>query len=105
EPEGSEGGQRFQMTEEFRESMMQRFTIQSTIMRISPTEIYENIINDVLGVRGFGGMGGRGFERTMSLTEALAANWANISVLTVGLVICFAASYMLFLRSEIRPGD
>jgi hypothetical protein len=26
-------------------------------------------------------------------------------VLTVGLVVCFAASYMMFLRSEIRPGD
>jgi len=93
------------MTEEFRDAMIQRSTIQSTILRISPTEIYENIINDVLGVRGFGGMGLQGFQRNMALTEALAANWANIAVLTVGLVVCFAASYMLFLRSEIRPGD
>jgi len=60
----------------------------------------------VLGVAGgFGGMGPQGFQRTMTLTEALAANWANIAVLTVGLVVCFAASYMMFLRSEIRPGD
>ncbi len=44
-------------------------------------------------------------DRTMSLTAALAANWANVAVLTVGLVVCFAASYMMFLRSEIRPGD
>jgi len=102
----SEGGPRFQMTEEFRDAMTRRSTIQSTILRISPTEIYENIINDVLGVAGgFGGMGPQGFQRTMTLTEALAANWANIAVLTVGLVVCFAASYMMFLRSEIRPGD
>jgi ABC-2 type transport system permease protein len=101
----SEEGPRFQMTEEFREAMTRRSTIQSTILRISPTNIYQNIINDVLGVRGFGGMGAQGFARTMSLTEALAANWANIAVLTVGLVVCFAASYMMFLRSEIRPGD
>jgi len=102
----SEGGPRFQMTEEFRDAMMRRSTIQSTILRISPTEIYENIINDVLGVvGGFGGMDPQGFQRTMTLTEALAANWANIAVLTVGLVVCFAASYMMFLRSEIRPGD
>jgi len=45
------------------------------------------------------------FERAMALTEALAANWANIATLAVGLVVCFAASYMMFLRSEIRPGD
>ncbi len=102
----SEGGPtRFQMTEEFRDAMTRRSTIQSTILRISPTNIYQNIINDVLGVRGFAGMGAQGFARTMSLTEALAANWANIAVLTVGLVVCFAASYMMFLRSEIRPGD
>ena len=48
-------------------------------------------------------MGAR--ERTLTLTEALAANWANIATLAVGLVVCFAASYMMFLRSEIRPGD
>jgi len=101
----SEEGPRFQMTEEFRDAMTRRSTIQSTILRISPTNIYQNIINDVLGVRGFAGMGAQGFQRTMSLTEALAANWANIAVLTVGLVVCFAASYMMFLRSEIRPGD
>ena len=40
-----------------------------------------------------------------ALGEALAANWANIVTIAVGLVICFAASYMIFLRSEIRPGD
>jgi len=40
-----------------------------------------------------------------TLGEALAANWANIATLAVGLVVCFAASYMIFLRSEIRPGD
>jgi ABC-2 type transport system permease protein len=98
-------GPRFQMTEEFRDAMTRRSTIQSTILRISPTNIYQNIINDVLGVRGFAGMGAQGFARTISLTEALAANWANIAVLAVGLVVCFAASYMMFLRSEIRPGD
>ena len=40
-----------------------------------------------------------------ALGAELAANWANIATIAVGLVICFAASYMLFLRSEIRPGE
>jgi len=44
-------------------------------------------------------------KRAMTLTETLAANWANIATLAVGLVICFSASYMMFLRSEVRPGD
>lgn len=107
--ESEGGGRGFKMTEEYRDAMIERNVIQSNILRISPTEIYQNTINDILGVAGgFGGMGSmgsQGFERTMSLTEALAANWANITALTVGLVICFAASYMMFLRSEIRPGD
>jgi ABC-type transport system involved in multi-copper enzyme maturation permease subunit len=47
----------------------------------------------------------QGFTRTLSLGEAIASNWANIAVLGVGLIVCFAASYMLFLRIEIRPGD
>ena len=62
---------------------------------------------NILGVAG-GFMGGRGFqqfERTLTLGEALAENWANIATLAVDLVVCFAASYMMFLRSEVRPGD
>jgi hypothetical protein len=52
-----------------------------------------------------GGMGFQQFQRTLTLAEALAANWANIAAIVVGLVICFAGSYMMFLRSEIRPGE
>lgn len=98
-----EGGIR--VTEEFREAMMQRNDLVNRITRISPTELYESTVNDVLGVRsGFGRMM-QEFVRTMTLGEALTANWANIAVLGVGLIVCFAASYMLFLRTEIRPGD
>jgi len=100
-------GEGFQMTEEFREAMMARMEFMNNVNRVSPTEQYEGIVSDVLGVRsGFGRvMGSQEFARTQTLGEALAANWANIAVLGVGLVICFAASYMLFLRTEIRPGD
>ncbi len=75
--------------------------------KISPTNLYEEAASDILGVAGgFKGGGAlQQFERAMTLTEALAANWANIATLAVGLVVCFAASYMMFLRSEVRPGD
>ena len=67
----------------------------------------EEAASDILGVAGGFMRSGafQQFERAMALTEALAANWANIATLAVGLVVCFAASYMMFLRSEIRPRD
>ena len=103
----SEGG-RMQIAPEFMEAMQERNVVMNNIEKISPTNLYEEAAHDILGVAG-GSMGmGRGFqefERTLTLTEALAANWANIATLVVGLIICFSASYMRFLRSEIRPGD
>lgn len=95
------------MSEEFMEAMQERNAVMSAINKISPTNLYEETASDILGVVGgfMKGMGRQEFQRTLTLGEALAANWANIATIVVGLVICFAASYMVFLRSEIRPGD
>ncbi len=84
---------------EFMELEKQRYVLQSNIENISPTNLYEKAASDILS-RGFDK-----FKRIRPLTEVLAANWANIATLVVGVVICFSASYMRFLRSEIRPGD
>jgi ABC-2 type transport system permease protein len=93
-------------SEEFREAMLRRFTVMSNIEKISPTELYSIAASDILGVQsGFGPGRFQEFQRTLTLGEALAANWANVAAIAVGLVICFAASYMMFLRSEIRPGE
>ncbi len=96
-----------QISPEFMEAMQQRNTVMSNIEKISPTNLYEEAASDILGVAGgfMRGMGRQEFQRTLTLGEALAANWANIATIVVGLVVCFAASYMLFLRSEIRPGE
>jgi len=102
----SEGGG-FRVSPEFQEAMQRRSTIMNDIEKLSLTNLYEEAATDILGVAG-GFMAGRAFQefqRTLTLGEALAANWANIATLAVGLVVCFAASYMVFLRSEIRPGD
>ncbi len=97
----------FEISPEFMEAMQERSALQSNIERISPTNLYEEAASDILGVAGgfMKGMGFQEFQRTLPLTEALAANWANIATLIVGIVICFSASYMRFLRSEIRPGE
>jgi ABC-2 type transport system permease protein len=89
----------FKTSPEFMETEKQRYVIQSSIENISPTNLYEKAASDILS------MGFNKFKRTRTLTEVLAANWANIATIIVGLVICFSASYIVFLRSEIRPGD
>ncbi len=96
-------GEAFEPSAEFREAMERRRSINSKIQLFSPTNLYSEAASAILGTaRGFGFMR---FERTLTLGEALAANWANIATIAVCLVICFAASYMKFLRTEIRPGD
>ena len=103
---GGQGGQGgFSMTEESRDAMRRRMELTEAIGKISPTELYEGAANAVLGVAGGFQRTAQEFARTMSLGEALASNWAGIAVLGVGVIVCFAASYMLFLRMEIRPGD
>ncbi len=101
--QGQGGG--FQNSPEFRELVQKIYTLTSNIQKLSPTELYEQAASDILGVTsGFGRFFGE-FERAVSLGEALATNWPNIITLGVGLIVCFAASYMMFLRSEIRPGE
>ena len=102
----TEGGVgRFQMSDEFREAMEKRIELNNLIMKISPTDLYSDTAGAILGTSRSFNLGGMGFDRTVSLGEALMNNWANIAILAVGLVVCFAASYMMFLRMEIRPGD
>lgn len=100
---GLHGG--FNVTDEFRDTMIEQMELRESINRLSPTELYEGTASAILGVNSGIGRMAQGFTRSVPLGEALLANWASIAVLAVGLVICFAASYILFLRMEIRPGD
>lgn len=100
---GLHGG--FDVTDEFRDTMIEQMELRESINRLSPTELYEGAASAILGVNSGIGRMVQGFTRSVPLGEALLANWASIAVLAVGLVICFAASYILFLRMEIRPGD
>jgi ABC-2 type transport system permease protein len=102
--QSGQGGQRFSVSPEYMEAMQERMALQSAIQKISPTQLYQDTASSILGVGSFG-FGRQEFARTTTLTEALANNWANIAVLTVVMVVAFAASYMMFLRTEVRPGD
>jgi ABC-2 type transport system permease protein len=101
------GEERFEISSEFMETMQKRNALSSSIEKLSPTNLYSETASAILGAfrGGFGVPGRTEFERTVTLGEALAANWANIATIAVCLVVCFAASYMKFLRSEIRPGE
>jgi len=115
-PSGGGGGEGLFNTPEFRALMQRRNTIQTDIQMISPAYLYNQAGSAILGITGGGGgFGGGGFTRLGGganpfqaagggdLGKALAIVWPQITALVVGMVICFAASYMLFLRLEIRP--
>jgi len=108
-PTGNPGGDRsiFESSE-FRALLQSRFTIQTNIQRISPAYLYNEASSAILGRTsgglGFAGPGGGTPSRSLELTSALMTSWPQITALVVGLVVCFAASYMLFLRLEIRAG-
>ena len=94
-------GQGFDLLQspEYLELMRRRIAVTSTILKVSPINLYSEASLTILGVvRVLPGMG------APSVASGLAAIWANIAAIAVGLAVCFAASYMKFLRSEIRPG-
>jgi len=89
-------------------AMQARNALETGISRISPAYLYSEIATKLTGAAGGSFTGFRisiSFwqGQTFSLTEALVGSWPQIVAIAVGLVACFAASYALFLRSEIRP--
>lgn len=94
---------------EYRQLMQNRFTIEMNVQRISPAYLYNEAASSILGMAGGGGgamfisPGGTPF-RQLELAQGLLTSWPQITALAVGLIVCFAISYMLFLRLEIRPG-
>ncbi|MCP8313369.1 MAG: ABC transporter permease [archaeon] len=93
---------------EYRELLQRWSTIQTNIQRISPAYLYSEAASSILGTTiatfGFGGLGRGTPFRPPELSQGLLTSWPQITALAVGLIICFVAAYMLFLRREIRPG-
>ncbi|MCW4015266.1 MAG: ABC transporter permease [Candidatus Bathyarchaeota archaeon] len=98
--------QTFQQTEtsEYMESMEENANLEATIQKISPTYLYEEASQSLLGVTEGGfGQGGNPFQ-ALETTQSVSSSWPQVTVLAVVLIACFASSYMLFLRQEIRAG-
>jgi ABC-2 type transport system permease protein len=86
-----------------------RDVISSSVSRISPAYLYSQIATRFTGAAG-GSFTGFTIsisqfprEQTFNLANALTSSWPQILAIAVAMVVCFAASYALFLRSEIRP--
>ena len=94
----SQGLELFQ-SPEYLELMQRRIAITSRILKVSPINLYSEAALHILGVaQVLPGMD------APNVVSGLAAIWANIITIAVGLVVCFVVSYVTFLRSEIRPG-
>jgi ABC-2 type transport system permease protein len=103
------GGLNQTQTEQYRRLLQERSAIQASIQRISPAYLYNEASSSILGITGgtFGFIGiggGRSPFQPLELGQGLLTSWPQITAIAVGLIICFAASYMLFLRQEIRSG-
>ncbi|MGQ9680748.1 MAG: ABC transporter permease [Candidatus Bathyarchaeia archaeon] len=102
------GGQSPQETSEYRALVERRFAIRNLISKFSPTNLYSEAASAILGVISsstfMAGITRSTPFRSLTLTQGLAASWANITIIGVGLLICFITSYLKFLRMEIRPG-
>jgi len=96
--------------QEWQDRMSLNSEISAMIRRISPSNLYQEASSAMLTVTGptFSSISGPGtvvsYGSGMAQQDMLSI-WPQIVVLAVILVVCFAASYMLFLRQEIRAGN
>ncbi|MCD6529571.1 ABC transporter permease subunit [Candidatus Bathyarchaeota archaeon] len=82
------------------------FEVMRAITRFSPTCCYRDIAHSVLGSPFRSSViviePGKPQPTPPSLLECLALSWPEITVIAVVLIAAFAASYVLFMRQEIR---
>jgi len=95
------------MMQEWQERMEANSEIRSLISRISPATLYQEAASSFITISGImssssGMVVSYGFSGAQ---QDMASNWPQIVALAVILVVCFAASYMLFIRQEIRAGN
>jgi ABC-2 type transport system permease protein len=98
------------MMEEFMERLQTNSEIRSFIQRISPAILYQEAATSIVSLFRFPTSSGIMLSSSGTAFQSLDAgqdmlsHWPQIVVLAVVLIVCFAASYMLFLRQEIRAG-
>ena len=89
---------------------IQNYTINQGILRISPSTLFTEIIAILLIPTGGHFMLQPVFEsdvanmvaNPLSLSQSLIQVWPQLVVIIALAIICFALSYVLFMRQEIR---
>ncbi|MFB3889822.1 MAG: ABC transporter permease [Candidatus Bathyarchaeia archaeon] len=98
------------MTIDFGRQMQDRAALESAIQSISPSYLFSEAASAILGggsssnVLGFIGSTSGAPFRGPGAGQSAASSWPQVTAIAVGMVICFVAAYMLFLRREIRAG-
>jgi ABC-2 type transport system permease protein len=100
------------LMDEWQERMQANSELRQMIQRISPSVLYQEAASSITSVRGIVISGPTtvvNYGSSSSIyyagaEEDMLSSWPQITVLAVILIVCFAASYMLFLRQEIRAG-
>jgi ABC-2 type transport system permease protein len=86
----------------YNDAQARQRTVQYGISSISPSFLYQDVSNFLFtGMNMYGSYSSSG-PATPS-TDLLQC-WPQFTAIAVGMVVCFAAAYVLFLRREIRPG-
>jgi ABC-2 type transport system permease protein len=97
------------MMEEWQERMELNSEIRSYIQRISPANLYQEAATSLITVRSpfissMPSVSIAGYD-PFGAEQDMLSTWPQIVTLAVVLIVCFAASYILFLRQEIRAGS
>ncbi|PVX23629.1 MAG: hypothetical protein CW691_10115 [Candidatus Bathyarchaeum sp.] len=98
------------MMTEYRERIQANSELRQMIQRISPSTLYQEAASSITTVSGIFISGptivsyGSSSSYYSGAEQDMLSSWPQITVLAVILIVCFAASYMLFLRQEIRAG-
>jgi ABC-2 type transport system permease protein len=98
-------------TSSFQQQTLHRDSVESSIESISPTFLYSQVATTIIGTTTPGG-GVFGFMtaaagtpfRGLGTSQSIYSVWPQVAAIAVGLIICFVAAYMVFLRREIRAG-
>jgi ABC-2 type transport system permease protein len=84
--------------------------LQGMIMRISPNTLYSEAMGALLLPQVVGSLGVISTSQAsfmianpLSLTQSLLLIWPHLTSLISLSAVCFAISYVLFMRQEIRP--
>ena len=91
--------------EAWQERMRTNSEISSMISRISPAVLYQEAASSITTVNSpiFSSGVAVSFGY-LAPEQDMTSNWPQVVALAAVMVVCFAASYMLFLRQEIRAG-